>query len=133
VEFCKRLGDKGRGIPRADISARYERRPRWLREQQQQAVGLGQLTLDAGGATVDTSRIGSVKWGAETRDLEGQFRKGDDIAIALVARVVEVKLRDVYDAHGNVKETIREHVIRVDEQSANVATGRGLYRGGRRP
>jgi hypothetical protein len=87
----------------------------------QQAVGLGQLTLDAGGATVDTSRIGSVKWGAETRDLEGQFRKGDDIAIALVARVVEVKLRDVYDAHGNVKETIREHVVRVDEQSAKVA------------
>jgi hypothetical protein len=87
---------------------------------QQAAVGLGQLTLDVGGATVDTSTIGSIKWGAETRDLPGQFRKGDDVAIALVARVVAVNIEDKYDAHGNVVETIRKHVLRVDEQSAKI-------------
>lgn len=87
----------------------------------QAAVGLGQLTLEAGGATVDTSTIGSIKWGAETRDLDGQFRKGDDVAIALVARVVNVSFEDKYDAHGNVTETIRKHTLRVDEQSAKVA------------
>jgi hypothetical protein len=59
---------------------------------QQASVGLGQLTLDVGG----------------------------DVAIALVARVVAVNIEDKYDAHGNVVETIRKHVLRVDEQSAKI-------------
>jgi hypothetical protein len=80
---------------------------------QQASVGLGQLTLDVGGATVDTSTIGSIKWGAETRDLPGQFRKGDDVAVALVARVVAVNIEDKYDAHGNAVETIRKHAALV--------------------
>lgn len=88
---------------------------------QQAAVGLGQLTLEAGGATVDTSRIASVKWGAETRDLDGQFRKGDDVTVTLTARVTNVAFEDKYDAHGNVTETIRKHTLRVDEQTAKVA------------
>jgi hypothetical protein len=71
-----------------------------------------QLSLIAGGATVDTSTIGSIKWGAETRDLDGQFQKGDDVAVALVARVVKVEFEDKYDAHGNVTETIRRHTLR---------------------
>jgi hypothetical protein len=86
-----------------------------------EAVGLAQLSLIAGGATVDTSTIGSIKWGAETRDLEGQFRKGDDVTLTLTARVTDVTFSDKYDAHGNVTETIRKHTLRVDEQSAKVA------------
>ena len=73
-----------------------------------------QLTLDAGGATVDTSKIGSLKWGAETQDLGDEFQKGSDVELKIFARVTDVRLQDKYDAHGNVSETIRYHVVRAD-------------------
>lgn len=82
---------------------------------QQAAVGLGQLTLDAGGATVDTSIITSVKWGKDTRDLPGEFKKGSDVRVTLLCRVTGVPVDDLYDGHGNIKETVRGHKLRVDE------------------
>lgn len=87
-----------------------------------QVVRMQQLTLDAGGATVDSAEIASVKWAAGTKPLTREFKKGSDIEIRLIARVVEVKVKDVYDAHGNISETIRGHVLRVDDtKSVKVA------------
>lgn len=74
-----------------------------------------QLTLIAGGATVDTSVIGGVSFAAGTKDLDAQFKKGDDVRIEVVARVTGVNCVDKYDAHGNIAETIRKHGLRVDE------------------
>lgn len=82
---------------------------------QQAAVGLAQLTLEAGGATVDTAVITSVKWGKDTRDLPGEFKKGSDVRITLLCRVTGTPFDDLYDGHGNIKETVRGHKLRVDE------------------
>lgn len=74
-----------------------------------------QLTLIAGGATVDTAVIGGVSFAAGTKELDAQFKKGDDVRIEVVARVTGVNCVDKYDAHGNIAETIRKHGLRVDE------------------
>jgi len=75
-----------------------------------------QLTLEVGGATVDTSTIGSIQWAAEVRNVgQREFDKGDDVELRIVARVVGVDIKDRYDAHGNVAETIRQHELRIDE------------------
>lgn len=74
-----------------------------------------QLTLVAGGATVDTSTIASVKFAKGTREIQSEFKKGDDVIVTFVARVTDVKLGDKYDGHGNIAETVRGHALRIDE------------------
>lgn len=73
------------------------------------------LTLDVGGATVDAAVIAGVSFAKGTRDLDREFKKGSDVRITVVARVVDVGARDKYDGHGNISETTRRHSFRVDE------------------
>lgn len=73
-----------------------------------------QLSLDPGGATVDTAKVGGLTWAAGTKDLDEQLVKGSDVRITLVARVTGVPFEDKYDAHGNISETIRSHDLRID-------------------
>lgn len=73
-----------------------------------------QLSLDAGGATVDTSVIDGVKFAKGVKDLEEGLTKGSDVHLTIIARVTDVKLTDKYDAHGNVAETLRKHTLRID-------------------
>lgn len=74
-----------------------------------------QLTLNVGGANVDTSQIASLKFAKEVNEIGDQFPKGADVTLQVTCRVTEVKVTDRYDAHGNVSETIRRHVLRADE------------------
>lgn len=73
------------------------------------------LTLDIGGATVDTSVIAGLSWAKGTKDLEREFKKGSDVRITLVARVTEVGAKDKYDGDGNISETVKGHKFRADE------------------
>lgn len=75
----------------------------------------GRLDDRAGGATVDTSKIDSVRFAAGTKELDAQFRKGSDVRVTVIARVTGTPVDDKYDAHGNVAETIRGHRLRIDE------------------
>jgi hypothetical protein len=73
------------------------------------------LTLDAGGATVDVSEIASIKFAKGVRDLDREFKKGSDVRVTLVCRVVNADFPDKYDGHGNISETKRRHFLRADE------------------
>lgn len=73
-----------------------------------------QLSLDPGGATVDTAKIGGITWAAGTKDLDEELVKGSDVRVTLVARVTGVPFDDKYDAHGHIAETIRSHDLRID-------------------
>lgn len=77
-------------------------------------VRMRQLSLDAGGATVDSSRIDGVTWAAGTKDLEGEFKKGSDVRMTVIMRTVGIHPVDKYDGHGNIAETIRGHDFRID-------------------
>lgn len=74
-----------------------------------------QLPLDAGGATVDVSKIGSVTFAANMKDLNIAIKKGSDVEVRFVARCTGVDFEDKYDAHGNVAVTERIHDLRIDE------------------
>lgn len=74
-----------------------------------------QLSLNVGGATVDVSEIASVKFAAKADVLDGEFKKGSDVEMTIRCRVVGVKVKDEYDAHGNISGTTRQHYLRADE------------------
>ena len=78
-------------------------------------VQLRQLSLDAGGATVDESVIGTFSFAAGMKDLDVEFKKGSDVRFTFVARVTGVDTEDKYDGHGNIARTIRGHDFRVDQ------------------
>lgn len=74
-----------------------------------------QLSLIAGGATVDTAKIGSLTFAALVAELERELPKGADVELRIVARVTAVDITDKYDSYGNVKETVRAHDLRIDQ------------------
>lgn len=74
-----------------------------------------QLSLNVGGATVDQAVLGSIRWAAEVNEIDQDFKKGDDVLITVRARVTDVKIRDTYDAHGNVSATVKTFGLRGDD------------------
>lgn len=87
-----------------------------------------QLSLSAGGATVDVSEIAGFGFAAGTKKLDGEFKKGADVEVTLRCRVTAVKLVDQYDSQGNVAVTVREHTLRVDEVASADLVNAQAYR-----
>lgn len=80
-----------------------------------QIDGTGQLSMSVGGKRVTSSEVrlqgGAIK-------LEGQFEKGERIALEVVVVVGEVHFVDKHDAAtGQVVECIRRHKARVSSVS----------------
>jgi hypothetical protein len=68
------------------------------------------LSLSAGGEKPQSS---SIKLRGGSLSLEGQFDKGETVAIWVEVRIAEVQFVDKTDAHGNINGTERRHVGRM--------------------
>lgn len=71
--------------------------------------------------------ITSIRWGKDTRDLPSEYKKGSDVRITLLCRVTGTPFDDLYDGHGNIKETVRGHKLRVDEVEKVEMVARDAY------
>lgn len=68
------------------------------------------LSLSAGG---DAPTSSSIKLRGGSLALEGQFNKGEVVAVWVEIRVSEVQFVDKIDVHGNVSGTERRHLGRM--------------------
>jgi hypothetical protein len=74
-----------------------------------------QLSLNVGGATIDTAKLGSIKFAKAVNEIDTDFNKGDDIIISVRCRILGAHPKDRYDAHGNIVETTKTFDLRADD------------------
>jgi hypothetical protein len=69
-----------------------------------------ELDLEAGGRLPESS---SIKLRGGSLALEGQFRKGETVAVWVECRIAEVHFVDRVDAHGEATGAERRHVAKM--------------------
>lgn len=76
--------------------------------------GDGQVSLDVGG---EVPTLSTVALQGRKIELAGQFEKGELVELRVVARVGGVHFDDKTSADGDVIDTTRKHILRIEEVS----------------
>lgn len=76
--------------------------------------GDGQVTLDVGG---EMPTLSTVALQGSKIELAGEFAKGEIVELSVRARVSSVQFTDKLGAGGDVIDTTRKHVLRIEEVS----------------
>ena len=69
----------------------------------------GQLSLDVGGSMPD---ISSAKFRGISKEVEGEYQRGELLTFTVIARCSEVHFIDSVDEHGVVTKSERRHILR---------------------
>lgn len=76
--------------------------------------GDGQVSLDVGG---DVPTLSTVALQGRKIELAGQFEKGELVELRVTARVGGVHFDDKTNSDGDVIDTTRKHILRIEEVS----------------
>lgn len=100
----------GEGTSIEDLAAAADEEEEETPPTQMAIEGYGaSVTLAVGGTTPDKSQVSIM---SASRDVKGQFKKGDTVRLEVVAKVVDISFPDTTDSFGNVTSTARRHKLR---------------------